>query len=109
LVITPPHAPIAPSAHTSGTPDIKSAVRTVSVRGEALCTHCILHQTKECQVAVRVRERGHDELLVVSDPPFPEELGPACCSSPVPVLVEGTVRIENGRQLLAATRLEVQH
>jgi hypothetical protein len=82
--------------------------RLVSLRGEAVCTHCILSLTKQCQLAIRVHEHGHEEVLVVNCPFVPGDLGHAYCKAPVPILAEGTVHTENGRQLLVATRLEVQ-
>jgi hypothetical protein len=84
------------------------AARLVSVRGEGVCTRCILHLTKKCQLAIRVREGEREELLLVNENAASRDLGPACCASPVPILAQGTVHTENGRLFLAATRLEVQ-
>jgi hypothetical protein len=82
--------------------------RLVSLHGEAVCTRCILHQTDHCQLAIRVREQGRQELLVVKSDGAGGALGHRFCRAPVPVLAEGTVRTDNGRQLLLATRLEAE-
>jgi hypothetical protein len=83
--------------------------RLVSLRGEAVCTRCILHQTKACQLALRVHESGREELWDVNDQGALSNLGRAYCSGATTVLAQGSLRSEHGRQLLLATRLEVQH
>jgi hypothetical protein len=88
---------------------LPAAGRLVSLRGEAVCTHCILHETKACQLALRVSQSGRDELWAVNDQGAESNLGRAYCHSATPVLAQGTLRSEHGRQLLLATRLEVQH
>jgi hypothetical protein len=93
-----------PTRHGTESP----AARLVSVRGEGVCARCILHLTQKCQLAIRVREGEHQELLFVNENAASRDLGPACCASPVPVLAQGTVHTENGRLVLAATRLEVR-
>jgi hypothetical protein len=93
-----------PSGHGTESP----AARLVSVRGEGICARCILHLTKKCQLAIRVREGEGEELLLVNENAASRDLVPACCATPVPILAQGTVHTENGRLFLAATRLEVQ-
>jgi hypothetical protein len=94
-------APVVPPA----------TVQFVSLRGEAVCAHCILHQTDACRPALRVREGGREEDLLVNTDAISgagNELGPAICFAPVLIHAQGTVHTENGRRFLAATRLEVQ-
>ena len=84
-------------------------VRLVSLRAEAICTRCILHETKACQLALRVNEGGREELWEVNDRGAQTNLGRAYCRGAIPVLAEGSLSSERGRPLLLATRLEVQH
>ncbi len=98
-----------------GTPGLNSGKATlVSLHGEVVCAHCILHQTEECQPAVRVREQGHEQTFFLSDNAISRDFNrkQGCGRTPAPaplrVLAEGLVHTENGRSLLAATRLEVQ-
>jgi len=98
-------APAPGSAVASQT----SAIRPVSLRGDAICTRCILHQTERCQMAIRVQESGKPAVLLVnSDGATVGDLGHAYCLRPVPVLAEGSVRLEKGLQYLVATRIDVQ-
>jgi hypothetical protein len=87
----------------------QAPVRLVSLRGEAVCTRCILHQTKVCQIALRVHQSGREELWVVNDQGAESNLGRAYCHGATPVLAQGSLRSEHGQWSLVATRLEVQH
>jgi hypothetical protein len=84
-------------------------VRLVSLRAEAVCTRCILHETEACQLALRVHQSGREELWEVNDHGAQTNLGRAYCQGATPVLAQGSLVSEHGRQLLLATRLEVQH
>ncbi|SIN71324.1 hypothetical protein SAMN05444166_0344 [Singulisphaera sp. GP187] len=82
----------------------------VSLRGVVVCVHCTLHQTEKCQPAVRIHEEGHEETLFLDDNAVRRDFNrkQGCGRTPLQVLAEGTMHTENGRPLLAATRLEVQ-
>jgi hypothetical protein len=86
-------------------------VKRISLHGEVVCAHCILHQTDDCRPVVRVREADHVETIALSDNAvcraFYRKQG--CGRTPLPVLAEGVMRKENGRTLLGATRLELRH
>jgi hypothetical protein len=98
-------APAGPEAADRRQPP----VRLVSLKGEAVCTHCILHQTEACQLALRVHQSGREELWDVNDEGAESNLGRAYCHGATPVLAQGSLRSEHGRWSLLATRLEVQH
>jgi|GEM_PF-1626908 len=96
--------------HRPGQP-MGGQVHEVSLRGEAVCAHCILHQTEQCQPAMLVHHKGRqDETYLldrrnVTDQKLGEKL--RCCRSPLPIQATGTVRTANGQLLLGVTRLEV--
>jgi hypothetical protein len=101
--------------HLTPAPDVLGSTSTkatlVSLHGEVVCTHCDLHQTPDCQAAVRVREEGHEKTFFLSDNAISRDFNrKEGCDHEIPlhVLAEGLVHIENGHPLLAATRLEVQ-
>lgn len=82
----------------------------ISLHGRAVCAHCTLHQTKECQPAVRIREGEGEQTLFLSDNSISRDFKrrQGCCRTPLQILAEGTVHTEHGRSLLVATRLEIQ-
>jgi hypothetical protein len=86
-------------------------LKRVSLHAEVVCEHCVLHESDECRPAVRVHEAGLDGTMHLSDNAVRREFlrREGCGRTPLPVLAEGTVRTENGRPLLIATRLEIRH
>jgi hypothetical protein len=100
---------LPPATDVLGSTSTKATL--VSLHGEVVCTHCDLHQTPDCQAAVRVREEGHEKTFFLSDNAISRDFNriEGCDhETPLRVLAEGLVHIENGHPLLAATRLEVQ-
>ena len=90
----------------------QAPVRLVSLRGEAVCTRCILHQTKVCQIALRVHQSGRAGKSCGSSTTQGAESnlpGSSYCHGATPVLAQGSLRSEHGQWSLLATRLEVQH
>jgi hypothetical protein len=100
---------IRPTAGPEAADRRQGPVRLVSLKGEAVCTRCILHQTEACQLALRVHQSGREELWVVNDQGAESNLGRAYCHGATPVLAQGSLRSEHGQWSLLATRLEVQH
>ena len=101
--------PLLPAPDALGSTPTKATL--VSLHGEVVCTHCDLLQTPDCQAAVRVREEGHEKTFFLSDNAISRDFNrkEGCDhETPLQVLAEGLVHMENGRPLLAATRLEVQ-
>jgi len=86
-------------------------LKRVSLRAEVVCEHCILHESDACRPAVRVHEGGRDGTIHLSDNAVSRDFcrREGCGRTPLPVLAEGTVRAENGRPTLIATRLEIRH
>ncbi|MDR3622618.1 MAG: hypothetical protein P4L85_24920 [Paludisphaera borealis] len=83
----------------------------ISLRGEVVCEHCVLHESDECRPAVRAHEVGLDGTIHLSDNAVCRDFyrREGCGRTPLPVLAEGIVHSENGRPLLAVTRLEIRH
>jgi hypothetical protein len=100
---------VRPPTGTKAADRRQAPLRLVSLKGEAVCTRCILHQSEACQLAIRVHQSGREELWVVDDQGAESNVGRAYCRGPTPVLAQGSLRSEHGRWSLVATRLEVQH
>lgn len=88
-----------------------AGVRRVSLRGEVVCAHCVLHQADICRPVVRVHEADRDETIALSDNAVCRDFHrtQGCGRKPIPVIAEGVMRAEDGHPLLAATRLEIVH
>jgi hypothetical protein len=83
-----------------------NARATTILRGEAVCTACILHQTHDHLPAIRVREgattriyyvqSGRNAILRLGD----------FCAAPVPLVATGQAEVKDGRLLFDAQTVE---
>jgi hypothetical protein len=89
------------------------AAKPVTLKGEAVCAKCILNQTPECQLALRV-ETGGLSLAYFFEAnntfkQFEASLADKkldFCKTPVKVTATGTAAQIDGRPIFSATRLE---
>jgi hypothetical protein len=98
-----------PTASTASIPSAKP----VTFSGEAVCAKCILKQTEDCQIALRITTGGLPLAYFLEPNEVSKQLearlsekGINCCETPAPVTVTGTVRQVDGRPLITASRLD---
>lgn len=82
----------------------------VSLKGEVVCTHCILNQTKECGLAVRVNDTMQVYYLENNDISREFHNRQGCCRKPCRVLATGIVQEQPGagQSLFIAQQLQPQ-
>ncbi|MBE2216163.1 MAG: hypothetical protein IAE82_19975 [Opitutaceae bacterium] len=79
--------------------------QATTLRGEAICTACMLHETHEHHPVLRIQDGGTTRLCYLeSDHPLYREIG-NYCSAPIPIDATGGLRTENGRLILAVQAL----
>ncbi len=84
----------------------RHAHATVVLRGETVCTRCMLHETHEHSPAIRVRAAdGTETYYVSSDPNQLLALGDYCVAA-VPVVATGAVEVRDGRRVISVQRAE---
>ncbi|NLH15969.1 MAG: hypothetical protein GX455_05270 [Phycisphaerae bacterium] len=101
-------SPVSASSKSSA-----SAAKPITLKGEAVCAKCILKQTPECQLAMRV-ETGGLSLAYFLEPndvfkQFEASLADKkldWCKTPVKVTATGAVAQIEGKPIFTATRLE---
>ena len=42
-----------------------AAIKRVSLRGEVVCVHCVLHQADDCRPVVRIHDVDHDDTIAL--------------------------------------------
>jgi hypothetical protein len=89
------------------------AAKPVTLKGEAVCAKCILKQTPDCQLALRVESGGLSVAYFIEPRDkrrqFEASLadrGYDICKQPVKVTATGTAAQINGKPIFTATRLE---
>lgn len=74
------------------------------IHGECVCTRCTLQLTEDHQRAIRYKTReGTTEIVYLENDPNMNMNMNYFCHGPTPVLVEGMVEDQQGRQVLVAS------
>lgn len=80
---------------------VPSNVRaTTTLKGEVICTACMLHETHEHLPAIRVQADGAAQVYYVTSDPQAILRPGHYCAAPVPLTVTGRSGIKNGRRVL---------
>jgi hypothetical protein len=81
--------------------------KEVTITGNAVCSKCFLHETKECQTVVQVEKDGKtvNYYLVQNDvsKAFHKNI---CGNAGEKVTATGTLATVDGKQTLTATKIE---
>jgi len=89
-----------------GPPSAIAQGEEISLKGEVVCTHCILQETQDCGLAVRVTDKG--QVYYLSDNDISREFKgrQGCCRKPCPVVAKGTVQEKQGQSVFVALQLQ---
>lgn len=97
---------LAGLALTSFTTTAFAADKEVTITGNACCAKCALHKSDKCQTVLQAKVDGKDVLYYLTGKEakaFHEKI----CEGPgEKVKVTGTVKEKDGKEMLAATKIE---
>jgi len=88
------------------------AAEEVTLTGDAVCAKCALKETPTCQNTITTNEGGKKVTYYITHDAVSKKAhqGLGICSAkkddPVKVKATGTVKEENGKKVLTATKLE---
>lgn len=91
---------------------IAFAAEEVTVTGDAVCAKCALKETKACQNTITVEKDGKKTVYYLEQNAVSKKAhsGLGICGaktdSPVKVKATGTVKEEDGKKVLTASKLE---
>jgi len=85
----------------------RAAQATVTLRGEAVCTACVLHQTHQCSAALRVTEHGVTRIYHLEPSHDISSRQGTFCRGPTPAVVTGHLATDGDRLLFEASSLEL--
>lgn len=80
--------------------------KETTITGTACCAKCALHQADKCQTVVKATVDGKEVSYYLTGEaakPFHKKI---CSGSSEKVTVTGTVKEKDGKQMLAATKVE---
>ena len=77
-----------------------------TVKGEAICTKCELHETDKCATAIRVKEDGKDVIYYCKDNKVAKEFHKNICHGPAKVTAVGTVSEKDGKKWIKLSKID---
>jgi hypothetical protein len=77
------------------------------LKGEAVCTACVLHETLDHAPALRVVAGPTTNIYYLDRSPAVATLQGYFCSGPTPATAEGKVRTEEGRRMFQAATITI--
>jgi hypothetical protein len=77
-----------------------------TLKGEAVCAKCELHQTDTCQNAIRVTKDGKTEVILCDANAVSKGFHKTICHGPANVTAEGTITEKDGKKTIALTKIE---
>lgn len=85
-----------------------NAAEEVTLKGEAVCAKCELHETAKCQTAIKVKEDGKDVFYYAADNAVAREFHKNICQAPAKVVAIGKVKEKDGKKIITLKKIEVQ-
>ena len=76
-----------------------------TIKGEALCAKCELHETDKCKTAIRVKEDGKDVIYYAVDNAVAKAFHGKICKGPAKVTAVGTVEEKDGKKMITLTKI----
>ena len=77
-----------------------------TLKGEAICTSCFLHESQEHTPAMRVMTGNNAQIVYLDRNKAVEGLQGRFCSGPAPAMAQGKSRTEGKRALFNAAKIE---
>ena len=84
-----------------------SAHAVITLRGEAVCTACVLHETQDHTPALRVVAGPSTNIYYLDRSPALATLQGYFCSGPTAATAEGKARTKEGRRMFHATAVTI--
>ena len=79
--------------------------KEVTIRGEAKCAKCSLHQTDKCQTVIQTKEHGKEVTYWVAQNDLAKGFHKDICQEPKKVRATGTVEDVDGKKQLTLAKI----
>ena len=81
--------------------------KEVTINGEGMCAKCALHLTKHCQTVVQVKKDGKTLTYWLTPNKVAKNFHENVCRENQKVTATGTVKKEDGKLMLVASKIEL--
>jgi Family of unknown function (DUF6370) len=79
---------------------------TTKFSGTAVCAKCALHQTDECQMAIKMKDtNGKEETLLVENNKIAQDFHKNICKKDADVNAEGTISEQGGKKVVTLKKI----
>lgn len=78
-----------------------------TLKGEALCTKCELHETDKCSTAIRVKENGVDVIYYCVNNDVAKKFHKNICQAQAKVTAVGTVKEKDGKKYIKLSKIDL--
>ncbi len=84
-----------------------TAVAADKISGEAVCAKCNMHETKTCQMAIKVTDAtGKKETILAENNSVAKDFHDEICKKDAKVDAEGTITEKDGKKTIVLTKVE---
>jgi hypothetical protein len=78
-----------------------------TVKGEAICTKCELHETDKCATAIRTKVDGKDVIYYAVNNDVAKKFHSSICHGPAKVTAVGTVKEKDGKKMIKLSKIDL--
>jgi hypothetical protein len=78
-----------------------------TIKGEAVCTKCELHETDKCATAIRTKVDGKDVIYYAVDNDVAKKFHKSICQGPAKVTAVGTVKEKDGKKMIKLSKIDL--
>ena len=78
-----------------------------TIKGEAVCAKCELHETAKCQTAIRTKVDGKDVIYYAVNNDLAKKFHKNICQAPAKVTAVGTVKEKDGKKMITLTKIDL--
>jgi len=77
-----------------------------TIKGEAVCTKCELHETDKCATAIRTKVDGKDVIYYAVDNDVAKKFHKSICQGR-PRLLRRTVKEKDGKKMIKLSKIDL--
>jgi hypothetical protein len=88
-------------------PTVAAESKEVTITGEGKCAKCAMHEGDKCQSVIQVQEDGKTVTYYLAQNKVNKNFHENVCTEAKKVTATGTVKEEDGKKVLTATKIEL--
>jgi bifunctional N-acetylglucosamine-1-phosphate-uridyltransferase/glucosamine-1-phosphate-acetyltransferase GlmU-like protein len=94
-------------AWTFNTSSALAKDKVVTIKGEAKCAMCMLHEADACKTVIQTQNHGKTETYYLAENDVSKSFHDDVCHGAKQVVAKGTLAEVGGKKTLTLTKLEV--